>query len=131
MPVVIRKLELGQPAVQQKVLAILSHVNKVRVVAETAVWVCVTRACTVLSAHSPPHPFLWQRLKPLPAVQLPLRELAELYGDASSAPLSRNFALVYVEKACARAKAVDVAAEVRVVLAGLVMELAWYDGRHL
>ncbi|KAK2079946.1 hypothetical protein QBZ16_002341 [Prototheca wickerhamii] len=87
MPVVIRKLELGQPAVQQKVLAILSHVNK--------------------------------RLKPLPAVQLPLRELAELYGDASSAPLSRNFALVYVEKACARAKAVDVAAELGRLLPGI------------
>ena len=123
MPVVIRKLELGQPAVQQKVLAILSHVNKVRVAAETAAGGCGTRACAVLSAPFPRTP-LWQRLKPLPAVQLPLRELAELYGDASSAPLSRNFALVYVEKACARAKAVDVAAEVRVVLAGLVMELA-------
>ncbi|EFN52702.1 hypothetical protein CHLNCDRAFT_138705 [Chlorella variabilis] len=68
LPIVIGKLGAGaSPAVQKKVLEILSHCNK--------------------------------RTRSLPALRLPLRELAVLYAAPGTGPMARNFAIVYLEQA--------------------------------
>ena len=44
-----------------------------------------------------------KRIKGHEAIQLPLQELLQLALDPQSAPLVRNFGLVYAEMACDRA----------------------------
>ena len=80
LPIVIGKLGAGaSPALQKKVLEILSHVNK--------------------------------RGRALPALRLPLHELAALYSAPGSGAMARNFAIVYMEQAVARAPPTDRFAE--------------------
>ncbi|PSC71704.1 proteasome-associated ECM29-like protein [Micractinium conductrix] len=60
-----------------------------------------------------------KRLRALPAVQLPLKELAAIYAAPGTPPMARNFALVYLEQAVERAAPADRFAELPTMLTGL------------
>ncbi|KAK9939418.1 hypothetical protein M0R45_016114 [Rubus argutus] len=75
LPYTISSLSSHSSAVRNKVLEILSHVNK--------------------------------RVKHQPEIGLPLSELWTIYSEANSAPMVRNFCILYVEMAMDRADRKD------------------------
>ncbi|KAK6119824.1 hypothetical protein DH2020_046449 [Rehmannia glutinosa] len=70
LPLSIRALSTASTSLRNKVIEILSHVNK--------------------------------RVKHQPAIGLPLSDLWQLYMESSSAPMVRNFCIVYIEMAIDR-----------------------------
>ena len=60
-----------------------------------------------------------KRLKAQPTMRLPLEDLTALYVNPERPPMVRNFALVYVEQAHARATPEDRAAQILPILRGV------------
>ena len=60
-----------------------------------------------------------KRIKAVPAMPLPLEDLTALYVNEERPPTVRNFALIYVEQAHARATPEDRAAQILPLLKGV------------